>query len=357
MTITSRITRLAIIILAFVMAACTPTGGGERIVSTEPQLGAVVPYGKPIKRDLAPITEVITNCAGVTSPVIKNPAIAVGSTNAVEWKVGGTVGAGVTIGEGIVPGGVNLHAALDGHVANSITTSAQQSQAWELPADPGMIMEYTIMWREVWQPAYIDVTFMDPEPEILRIDIAYRTGVQSEIIGEKATSCNPGQGAVQSQSAAKADTGAAQPQEQSSSAIAPLAILSIWGSNENGEIFRAERKGAYEIKYLGDAYSPWPSAQADGYRGWTTILRFYVNRAVEWGITDFGLPGPINEDGYLTPGSYYLDKNDAIASAGSDRRVVQLNAGEYITLIVLDEQGRYFDNQGKIDVEITYLGE
>ena len=82
-----------------------------------------------------------------------------------------------------------------------------------------------------------------------------------------------------------------------------------------------------------------------------------MNRAVEWGITEFGLPGPINEDGYLTPGNYYLNKNEAIASAGSDRRTVHLNAGEYITLIVLDEQGRYFDNQGKVDVQITYLGE
>ena len=136
----------------------------------------------------------------------------------------------------------------------------------------------------------------------------------------------------------------------------PPVTLSIWATDEDGEIFPAERTGRYEIKYLGDAYSPWPSAQAEGYRGWTTILKIYVNRPVEWGLTDFGLPGPVNEDNYLTPGNYYLDKNAAIASAANDRRQVSLNAGEYITFIVLDESGRYVDNQGKVDVQITYLG-
>lgn len=59
----------------------------------------------------------------------------------------------------------------------------------------------------------------------------------------------------------------------------------------------------------------------------------------------------------MTPGNYYLDRNDAIASAANDdRRQVSLNAGEYITFIALDESGRYFDNQGKVDVQITYLG-
>jgi len=77
---------------------------------------------------------------------------------------------------------------------------------------------------------------------------------------------------------------------------------------------------------------------------------------VEWGMTPYGLIGPINEDDYLGPGNYYLDKNQAIATVKGDTRSFRLNAGDYLTLVTLDEKGRYGDNQGKIDVGITYLG-
>ena len=46
-------------------------------------------------------------------------------------------------------------------------------------------MEYTIMWREIWQPGYIDATFLDPEPEIMRINVRYRTGIESDIVGDR----------------------------------------------------------------------------------------------------------------------------------------------------------------------------
>ena len=48
-------------------------------------------------------------------------------------------------------------------------------------------MEYTIMWREIWQPGYIDATFLDPEPEIMRINVRYRTGIESDIVGDRRT--------------------------------------------------------------------------------------------------------------------------------------------------------------------------
>jgi hypothetical protein len=354
-----RVALAALIIVLFMVTACTPTAG-EPGIAQAPQIGAIVPFGSPEVRDLAPTSEVVPNCDGVTSPVIKHPSMTVGSSHSVEWQVGGSIGTGVTIGGGVVPGGVDLQAALEGHVANDLTNSIQQSNAWDLPADPGTIMEYTIMWREVWQPGYLDMTFMKPEPEMLRIDVKYRTGVQSDIVGSKVTLCDPG-------ASAQVETNATQPLSASTN-VPPTqpptdppmpspVTLSVWATNESGEIFRAGRKGTYRVTYVGDAYTPWPSTEAEGYRGWTTILRYYVNRPVEWGTTDFGLQGPINEDGYLTPGNYYLDKNDAIASAGNDSRQVNLNAGEHITFIVLDEKERYFDNQGKVDVQIVYLGE
>ncbi|MCW5861550.1 MAG: hypothetical protein KIT52_00465 [Anaerolineae bacterium] len=196
-----RIALLSTLLLALMLSvACggqtqlepTVSPAEPTAVAQAPQMGPITPFGTPEVRDLSPTSEVVSNCNGVTSPVVKHPSMTVGSSHTVEWQVGGSVGTGVTIGGGVVPGGVDLQATLEGHVANDLTNSIQQSNAWDLPADPGTIMEYTIMWREVWQPAYLDVTFMDPEPKIIRIDVKYRTGVQSDIVGQKATLCDPG---------------------------------------------------------------------------------------------------------------------------------------------------------------------
>lgn len=132
---------------------------------------------------------------------------------------------------------------------------------------------------------------------------------------------------------------------------------SVWANEENGIQVDVNEPGMYNVAYIDDAYSPWPNAQYPDYRGWTTILRVYVNRPIEWGTTDYGLVGPINFDGFLGPGGYHLDKNEAIALSKGDSRNFRLNAGEYLILVTLDERGRYSDNQGKVDVEITYLGQ
>ena len=184
--------RLFSLIFLLCLAALAACGGVEQPEPFAPEMGPIVPFGSPEVRDLGPTTEIVPNCDGVTSPVIKNPSRTVGSSHSVEWQVGGIVGAGLTIGKGVVPGGVDLQAALEGHVANDLTNIIQQGDAWELPADPDTIMEYTIMWREVWQPGYIDLTFIDPEPEIMRIDVRYRTGVRSEIVGQRRSDCDSG---------------------------------------------------------------------------------------------------------------------------------------------------------------------
>lgn len=191
---------LIILVSVVCLAACTPDGtepGAARETEVEsgtqpPRVSPVMPFGDPEVRDLQPTIEVVSNCGGVTQPVVKHPSITVGSSHSVEWEVGGTVGVGLQIGSDLAPAKVDLNAALEGSVSRDLTNSIQQGNAWDLPAEPGYIMEYTIMWREVWQPGYIDVTFLAPEPEILRIDVKYRTGVQSEIVGQNATRCDSG---------------------------------------------------------------------------------------------------------------------------------------------------------------------
>jgi len=135
------------------------------------------------------------------------------------------------------------------------------------------------------------------------------------------------------------------------------SVIPVWAIDENGVRVNITASGIYKVSYLGDAYSPWPNEQYEGYRGWTTIVRIYVNRPVEWGRTDYGLIGPINQNDYLGPGGYYLDKNQAIATSTGDSRTFRLSAGDFVTLVTLDEKGRYGDNQGKVDIGITYLGQ
>lgn len=130
----------------------------------------------------------------------------------------------------------------------------------------------------------------------------------------------------------------------------------IWATEENGDRVDITKTGVYKVEYIGDAYSPWPDEQAQDYQGWTTIIRIYINREIEWGLTEFGLIGPINFDNYLTSGGYYINQNDAITNATEKSRILTLKAGDFLVFVTLDEKGRYFDNREKVDISITYIG-
>ena len=135
------------------------------------------------------------------------------------------------------------------------------------------------------------------------------------------------------------------------------SVIPVWAFEENGVRVNISTSGIYKISYFGDAYSPWPNEQHEGYKGWTTTIRIYINRSVEWGQTDYNLIGPVKQDYYLGPGHYFQDRNQAIASSRGDSRTIRLNEGDYLVFIALDERGRYSDNQGKVDIGITYLGQ
>lgn len=106
---------------------------------------------------------------------------------AVEWEVGGTAGTGVRIGDGVIPGGVDLSVSLEGHYANKFDQSIQQGTGWDLPAEPNTIVAYTLMWREVWQPGYVDVRLADQR--VVRVNVRYRIGIQSDIVGKQVQLC------------------------------------------------------------------------------------------------------------------------------------------------------------------------
>jgi hypothetical protein len=175
-----------ILITIILFSACSPSQTAEHIASA-PLVGPVIPVGESEVRDLSPTTEAVSNCGSGGGTVVKHPSMSVVTNYAVEWEVGGTTGVGITIGEGVVPGGVNLSSALEGRYATQFEQGIQQATAWELPAEPDTVVEYTLMWREVWQPGYVEIRLADES--VVKANVHYRIGIQSDIVGKRVENC------------------------------------------------------------------------------------------------------------------------------------------------------------------------
>lgn len=151
-----------------------------------PTLGPLVLSGSEVTRNLPPVVESVPNC-GPGQPVVKHPSINVLTNHSVEWQVGASSGIGLVIGEGVIPGGVSLSAALEGRVQTGVQQGFQQGVAWDLPAEAFTTVDYTISWVELWQPAYVDVQLAGAT--VKRINLSYRTGIQSTIINKQVKPC------------------------------------------------------------------------------------------------------------------------------------------------------------------------
>lgn len=360
-----------VLLCVCVLVACE-TGGGvsemptAAVVNTRvPHLSTVVPFGPSETRDLPPTTEVVSNCAGVTEPVIKHPYVNVASAHSIEWEVGGMAGTGAEIGSDLLPGKINLSVALEGRVAQDVTQSIYQGVAWGLPADPGYIVSYTLMWRETWQPAYVDVTFMDPEPEILRIDVNYRTGIQSEIVGQDVMPCNtlpvtestsvipsvvPGQISIPT---------LALPSP--TSAPVPVSFVDLPVYSEAGVVWTVPSTGLYSFGIESGAYNGWPTdsecavAVPDRPGCWRSRLSAYIGCEISWGRPDHSpeMSEPMFPS--FTLGDFtYLATLEAAQELAVRLalQTVPLNANDCIRFVVIDgynpETGfsAYADNRG-----------
>jgi hypothetical protein len=249
-----------------------------------------------------------------------------------------------------IEGGMELGAGykevFEGRVSAKYGQYKSESKSMKLVAPPGTNMEFLISWSEEIRAGNVTIDGRSGNYNV-RIPLSVEQ-LSGNDLGCDGTSQNENiHPTITPQSASVSSTATTQPETN---------LISVWGVEENGVRIDINESGMYKISYQGDAYSPWPNEQHADYQGWTTILRIYINNSIEWGTTDYGLVGPINHDYYLGPGGYYFDKNEAISSTGNDSRTIRLDEGDYITLVILDEKGRYFDNRGKVDVGITYLG-
>jgi len=174
------------ILFALSLAGCAAPSASESSESA-PIVGAVVPVGPSEARALPPTTETVRNCGGGNGAIVKHPSMTVLTSHSIEWEIGGKVGVGVTIGDGVVPGGVDLSGAFDSHMTSGRESGIEQSTAWDLPAQPNTIMEYTLSWQEIWQPGIVEVGL--PGQTAIRVSVRYRTGIQSDIIAQRQLSC------------------------------------------------------------------------------------------------------------------------------------------------------------------------
>lgn len=178
---------ISILLTAIFVSSCNLEA--EQTAIPEPIVGPVIPEGNIDIVELDSTIETVRNCGGGNSAITKHPSMTALTGHAVEWVFSGEAGVGFTIGGGVIPGGVDLSGSLQGSVALANSVGVAQAIAWDLPAEPNSIMEYTLEWREVWQNGYVNVR-TTPESKPERIDVRYRTSIQSDIIGQRELSCD-----------------------------------------------------------------------------------------------------------------------------------------------------------------------
>lgn len=227
--------RLLISLILFItlfLTACAPSGQGEveppavlSTATTSPQPGVPVPVGNVIYKPLSQTTEIVPNCGGGTEPVVKHPSLTSVSANSVEWEVGGQFGVGLRVQPPGSPVGVDLAGVIEVADRTKLEQNLQQGISWDLPAAPGEIMTYVLSWDELWQAAYVDVTFA--EQDVRRVNVTYRTGVQSNIANSYRQACDGSQGtgsvasATTSLAAPPSGGGSVEPQDSSGELSTP----------------------------------------------------------------------------------------------------------------------------------------
>ena len=172
-----------VVVIVLILTSC----GTGTTKNQKPNVGPLVSTGQVEIIELGVTVENVWNCGNGGGEIVKHPSRSISTNHSVEWEVGGTTGFGVTIGEGVVPGGVDLSGSLDGRYRSQFDTGTQQSTSWDLPAEPNSIVEYTLIWRETWETGYIDV-FMNNSN--MRVNVRYRTNIGSEMVGKQLKSCD-----------------------------------------------------------------------------------------------------------------------------------------------------------------------
>ena len=165
-----RVSLLVTVVLS--MLACAPDG--YTVVRGAAESGA------PQEIIREETTERVYNCGAGGDVIKKTPHTALALAEAVQWEFGLELGAERNLAL------VTLNGELEGKYGVNYEESRQIGTGWELPAQPGEWIEYTIRWSELWQPGTVIVRRGDVEETVA---YRYRKAIQSEIVGKRLLDC------------------------------------------------------------------------------------------------------------------------------------------------------------------------
>jgi|GEM_PF-2704507 len=134
--------------------------------------------------------ERVYNCGLGGGVIYMTPQRSLATAESVQWEVGaeleGSIGAGA---EFLVKFDAELGAELQGKYGKTYEVTQEVGNGWQLPAQSGEWMSYTIRWSEVWEPGTILVSNGREEKPV---GYRYRKAINTEIVKKEMLDCGDG---------------------------------------------------------------------------------------------------------------------------------------------------------------------
>ncbi len=123
------------------------------------------------------------------------------------------------------------------------------------------------------------------------------------------------------------------------------------GDSNSGAQVRVKQSGRYTFRYLRGAYSTYRRAPASAATWSTTVVVFLGDRG-KWGGNDQRLQAELALV-QVGSGSFWHTAEEAERAGKGASAQVQLDAGDVLTFVAVDQNTRYFDNRGEVRLEIV----
>ncbi len=183
----------------------------------------ITPYGE--KEILLVDTQAFDtqNCFGADTTYIATMTQSLGDS--VTWSVGGQTGIGLTIGKGVLPGGVDLEALFLAEYGQTISEQVEHGMSIELRSPDGKKGKFIVDWFVERQPAHIN---FEMQPDVFqRIQIAFPTRIYAKIQdgGEIHWPCDESEDSTQSDAIEQEATAEALSLEQKNAQVATAQAI------------------------------------------------------------------------------------------------------------------------------------
>lgn len=149
--------------------------------------------------------------------------------------------------------------------------------------------------------------------------------------------------------------------EPSPTVRSPISLgrFSVLSNTNQGTQYEIEQTGLYIFHYVGGSYSTYPeNEQPAGIDTWLTVIRVYQGEFPIWKNNN---PEALSDQTFFRIAetrSYWPSAETAQTRAQTAQDVrVNLNQGDILTFVAVDEQSWYFDNPGEVTIEIMFVPE